>query len=430
VSLLPLFFSDPIPDPSAPDPVPMSTYWRIEVALTTAPYATSDTWTDITSQVRSLRYTARRGAPGDPSVPATASIEVDNRDGRWNASSTYASSPYAGNVVPNKRVRLSFREDGEAAWAPFTILYLERVADSAGPFDAIAVLECSDLFRVLAQSQPVNITRPAELPGPRIRALLDAAGLPAHLRSTIDNGTVMLAPADLSGQVLGLIHEVARAEIAYYLSDSIGRFLFLDRYHWIDNAALRTSQATFDEAEFRHIDVSSISGAFMHTSRVVGSGASGAEKSYASLNTPSNFPPTVHQELSLPLLYDGDVEAHAEAWQKQHETVDIDESRPQAIELFVASPSGTNPGALLEIVNGGVAPVSLTTYVSLTYRPVGWSSDRTAEVRVEAYEHVVTPEEWVWRLGFSAVDSIWLAQVDNHFYTYGATITSDKRGSI
>ena len=408
----------------------MSTYWRVEVALTTAPYAVSDSWTDITSQVRSLRFTLRRGAAGDPALPGTASVEVDNRDGRWNASSTYASAPYVNNVVPDKRVRFSVRESDAASFAVIGIMHLESVVDSASRQDATAVLQCSDLLRLLAQSQPVTVTRPAERPGPRITALLDAAGVPAHLRSTIDAGTVMLAPAELSGQVLGLIHEIARAEIAFYRVDTLGRFLFLDRYHWCDNTALRTSQATFDEDEFRHMDVSSISGAFVTTRQVVSSGVTGAEKGYESINAPANFPATTHQELSLPILFDGDAEVHAEAWQKQHETVDIDEARPAGIEMWVATPTATNPGALVEIIDAGVATVFASTYVSVTYRPIGWSADRDAQCRVELYEHVVTPEEWTWRLGFSAVSSQWLAQVDNHFYSFGTALASDDRGAI
>lgn len=130
------------------------------------------------------------------------------------------------------------------------------------------------------------------------------------------------------------------------------------------------------------------------------------------------------------LLYHGDVEMHAEAWQKQHETVESDEARPEGIEMWVATPTATNAAVLSEIVGGGSLNVQLGTYVSVTYRPIGWSADRDAQCRVELDEHVVTPEQWIWRLGFSAVDSIWLAQVDNHFYEYGDTITSDHRGSI
>jgi hypothetical protein len=430
MSLLPLFFGE-VPEPfTAPDPVPMSTYWRIEVALTTAPFAASDTWTDITTQVRSLRYSTQRGAPGEPAVPATAEIEVDNRDGRWNASSTYASAPYAGNVVPDKRVRLSFRESASAPFVVMGVLHLESVEDSAGPFDSIAVLRCSDLLRIMAQSQPLTLVRPAELTGQRIVALLNAAGIPAHLRFFVNSGTVMLPAAELSGQVLGLIHEVSRAEIARYRITGGGQFLWLDRYDWVDVATLNTSQATFAANEFLHIDVRSISGAFVTQRRVVASGASGRQRPYSSVNWPANFPNTVRQELGVPILYDGDVEAFAEATQKQHETVDIDESVPAGVEFFVASPSATNDTVLADIVNAGVRTVAINTYVSLLYRPVGWSTDRDAQLRVELDEHEVTPEQWTWRLGFSAADSRWRSDAVNHFYQFGTPITADHRGSL
>jgi hypothetical protein len=430
MSLLPLFFGE-VPEPfTAPDPVPMSTYWRIEVALTTAPYAVSQTYTDITTQVRSLSLTQQRGGPNDPVVPQTADIEVDNRDGRWNASSTYASAPYANNVVPDRRVRLSVRESDAASFVVLATLHLESVETADGPFDAIAVLRCSDLFRILAQSQPVAISRPVELPGQRVTALLNAAGVPAGLRSTIDNGTVTLGAADLSGQVLGLLHEINRCEQGMFRVDTLGRVEFRDRYHWLDTTALNSSQATIDEAEFLYGDVTGVSGSFVTPRSVAASGDTGNVKSYTSINLPTNFPATFGQELGVPLLYDADVEVLAELVQKQSETVQADESRPDGVRMWVATPSAVNAPILADVVDAGTLPVEHLFYVSLTYRPIGWSSDRDAQCRVESVRHDVTAESWELTYGFSAVDSRWRSEAPNHFYQFGTAITADHRGSL
>jgi hypothetical protein len=411
----------------------MSTHWRIEVALSTAPYAVSQTYTDITTQVRALNFSARRGAPNDPTVPQVAEIVVDNRDGRWSGSSTYASAPYAGNVVPDRRVRLSVRASSSDLFEVFAVLFIESVDDSLGPDDATATLRCSDLFRLLAQSQPVTLTRPAELPGPRVKALLDAAGVPSNLRTflgldvLVDNGTVMLAPANLNGQVLGLIHDIARCEQGQYGVLRSGEFFFYDRYHWIDASALNTSQVTFDEDEFLRGEVVHSNGAFGYQRSVVSSALSGRERPYSSTYAPANFPNTTRQELGTQLLYDADAEALAELVQKQHETVDADQSNPEMVELFVASPSATNAAALAAITT---YKAMLGSYVSLTYRPIGWSADRDAQCRVELHEHEVTPNEWRWRLGFSPADHRWRAEAPNHFYQFGTAIVADHRGSL
>jgi hypothetical protein len=148
------------------------------------------------------------------------------------------------------------------------------------------------------------------------------------------------------------------------------------------------------------------------------------------VNWPSNFPNTVRQELGVPILYDGDVEAFAEATQKQHETTTISESVPAGVEFFVASPSATNAPVLADIVNGGVRTVAINTFVTLQYQPIGWSSSRNALVRVELDEHEVTPEEWRWRLEFSPADTRWRTEATNRFYEFGTAITADHRGSL
>lgn len=409
----------------------MQPYWQVEIALTTAPYATSQTYTDISTQVRSLSFQHQRGGPWDPVSAASATIVVDNRDGRWNASSTYSSAPYDGNIVPDRRVRLSVRESGAASFVTLATLHLESVQTADGPQDATATLVCTDLFRLLAQSQPVAVSRPVELPGQRISALLTAAGVPANRIGTIDNGTVTLEASDVTGQVLGLMHEINRCEQGFFRVNADGQIEFRDRYHWADVSALKISQATLDEAEFLYDAVPSVSGAFVATRSVAASGASRDVKAYTSVNAPANFPKTYHQELGTLCLYDGDAEMLAENIQKWSETVDIDSARPSGVRMWVATPSATNSGALPEVVaSGSLGALQLLNYVSLTYRPIGWSSDRDAQCRIELVRHDVSPGSWTVQLGFSAVDSIWVAQIDNHFYEFGETITSDHRGSI
>lgn len=400
-------------------------YWQVQIALTTAPFATPS-WTTITSQVRSIRLLKQRGGPNEQVKPFTAEIVVDNRDGRWSGSSTYTSSPYAGNVVPDRRVRLLSRASTGDSFGSRAEMFLEDVQDNLGTFDSTATLRCSGLFRILAQSQPVDIFRPVEMAGARIGALLTAAGIPSSLRGTIDAGTVMLPSGRLSGQVLALLYEVNRAERGFMRETNSGTFEARDRYHWVDTSALNTSQLTIDEQYILQRQIPHRNSAFDQYRAVAASGDNGIAHEYDSTYTPADFPETVHQELGLPALFDGDVEVIAEVTQKRAEVTDLDQSNPTEIELLLATAQEVNSWQLTNAFD-----LDLLEIVRVDYRPLGWTADRQALCRIETLEHVVTPTAWTMRLGLSPANDRWRDDhAEGYFYEFGDTLTADHRGSL
>jgi len=400
-------------------------YWQVQIALTTAPFATPS-WTTITSQVRSIRLLKQRGGPNEPVKPTVAEIVVDNRDGRWSGSSTYSSSPYAGNVVPDRRVRLLSRASTGDSFGSRAELFLEDVQDNLGVHDSTATLRCSGLFRILAQSQPVDIFRPVEMMGARIGALLTAAGIPSSLRGTIDAGTVTLSSGRLSGQVLALLYEINRAERGFMRETNSGTFEARDRYHWIDESTLNTSQLTIDEQYILQRQIPHRNSAFDHYRAVAASGDNGVALEYASTYAGADFPDTVHQELGLPALYDGDAEVVAEVTQKRSEVTDLDQSNPTEIELLLATAQDVNSWQLTNTFDLDVLQI-----VQVDYRPLGWTADRQALCRIETLEHTVTPNAWTLRLGFSPANDRWRDdENEGYFYKYGDTITADHRGSL
>lgn len=400
-------------------------YWQVQIALTTAPFATPS-WTTITSQVRSIRVLKERGGPNEQAKPTIAEIVVDNRDGRWSGSSTYTSSPYAGNVVPDRRIRVNARASTGDSFTVLATMFLEDVQDNLGAFDSTATLRCSGLFRILAQSQPVNIYRPVEMMGARIGALLTAAGIPSSLRGTIDAGTVMLPAGRLSGQVLSLLYEINRAERGFMRETNSGTIEARDRYHWLDDSTLNTSQLTIDEQYILQRQIPHSNSAFSQYRAVAASGENGIAHEYDSTYTPADFPETVHQELGLPVLFDGDVEVVAEVVQKTAEVIDLDQSNPTEIEFLLATAQDVNSWQITNAFD-----LDLLTMVRVDYRPLGWSADRQALCRVETLEHIVTPEAWSMRLGFSPANNRWRDDHDDgYFYEYGDAITAAHRGSL
>ena len=439
MSVIPLFFGSELEGtgPVRPTENALGEYIRVDIALTTAPYAASPTWLDISDQVEAISYQlSRSGGYIGAVAPAQVSIRVENNDGRWNNASTYAGAPYVGNVVPGRLVRIRTSTDGfDASNVTYFVGFLTDVVDSVTNFVGSATLQAEDVLRVVERSTVENWVRPAELTGVRLAALLTVIGLPngggsADFRGTVDNGTVMLAPATLSGSALAIAKDITRAEIGLLYVSNAGQVEFRDRYHIYDLAALNVSQATFGGDEIEFEQASYTHGAFNTPRSVSSSGASDTTESYASTQQPANFPDDGIKALGQPILYDGDVEVWAEAVQKLSETDPVNETRLSSISLWVASLNdGGVPSVRGEITSGAVW---LFTAISVLWRPAGWTSDHDYNCRVEGVTHTIDCRAGTWytRLTLGPRFTRWEAETGNHFYTFGTTLTTDHRGSL
>lgn len=424
-------------------PVGLANYIKVEMALSTQPFAATPTWEDITSQVIQLEYAeARAGGPGGPITPGLMRVVVENDDGRWDNGSTYASAPYAGNVVPYKLIRFSVSDDNFATSSVEVCrLFVTEIDNTVDQFTGEATLTAESTFLLLEQASIANWVRPAELTGTRMAALWLEAGVPnggaqADFVGSADAGTVWLDGATLSGDALSLAHEINRAERGLLSVSSNGQLFFRDRYQWVDLAALRDSQATIDDIEVEGGGLVYTQAAFVTPWSVSGSGATGVVKTYVSGNIPANVPSTVESSklAGIGALYDGDVEMCVEGLQKQLEQVDARDSWPTGVVLWVASVSDGSVGGgtstiLDEIVNGAV---SLMSVVSLVWRPAGWSADHDFLGRVESITHRVDARSGTWycELGFFPAAVRYRSEEANHYYVLGTTLSSDRRGAL
>ena len=416
-------------------PTPMSDYVRVRMALTSAPFAATPAWTDITSQCRAASVRrSRSGGYGGTTNPTQITVTVDNRDARWTPGGPYASAPYAGNIVPDRLIDVSISNDGGSSWAVIATGFVDSISVSSSRFDSTATITASCALRLLQQYELDEWVRPAELTGTRMAALWAKAGIPsgggqADFVGAVFNGTVMLAPATLSGSALSIAQEINRAEGGLFYAGVESLLQFLDRFRWAEATVLSSSQATLDEAEWAgQGEVEHLSSAFTTHRSVSGSGVTGAVKRFTSGTLPANFPATTGYLNNLPVLYDGDVEMCVEGLQKHLQSNDVDEPRPQAVSVMVAATSGVVVQSVLDELFD--RSIDLFNYVSLTYRPIGWSSDHTYEGRVESIEHEFRPDSWRVRLGFGHALSVWNAEYANHYYVLGSTLVSDRKGAL
>ncbi len=414
----------------------MSDFVRVQYSLESEPFDGTQTVTTITDQVRSLQWSQKRsGGPGGAIPPAKMSATVDNTDGRYDPSSTSTLSPYDGNITPNRQVRFLGSDDSFSTASVLGVGFLDDVSLAATKFDATATLEVSDVMRFVQEHELKDWVRPAELSGDRVTALLNEVGIPTGSGSQgdfhggIDNGTVQLPGGTFSGSAFVLANEIMRAEGGLFYvwtgnaAPNQSQIFFFDRYTIADATRFNTSQITLDEADFLARPMLADLAAFHKVTAVSASGDSGAVLTFDSVAATDN-PTTVRQQTGLPTRFDSDVVVAAEHYQKIWETGDV--SRPKQIDLHIASVSGAHATNLTAIVD---KDIDLFNRITVTFRPVGWSSDYTYAARIEGITHTITQEEWTVRLTLSPFTNTWQTASTN-FYEFGDTLASSDRGAL
>lgn len=127
---------------------------KVEIAFATANvYDTAPTWTDVTAYVlQNPPLQINRGRPNELGtfIPGRCTFTLNNNDGRF--SPLNASSPYAGQLLPRRQVRVT------ATWAATDyVIFRGYVMGwpqtyAPGKVAAYVPLECYDLFAILNET--------------------------------------------------------------------------------------------------------------------------------------------------------------------------------------------------------------------------------------------------------------------------------------
>lgn len=263
---------------------------------------------DISTAVRTVSTSRGRRRALERFGTGTASIVLDNRDRAFDPTNT--ASPYYNATVGVTGVVPSIPVVIRATWNGVTYPIFRGWIDSwnfdysdAGIGDATATVSCSDAFKPLSNvigglpssssitsggsttydvavstsssggsfgpSSTVDVTGTAstqnndviggaettpiigagtDLPGVRIKAILDAIAWPDNLRD-IDEGTTYLAPQDATKSSLEMIQEAAAADSGVIYIDDDGSIIFADRDAIISDDRSITVQSTYDTTD-------------------------------------------------------------------------------------------------------------------------------------------------------------------------------------
>ena len=220
------------------------------------------TWTDISAYIRSIDTDRPSSDETGRFSPGTATIVLDNRDGRFTPANL--SGPYVAagvsQVLPEIGVRLT------ATWSSVTYnLFCGIVEDwqdeySEAGLDAVTVLTVVDRLALVAawNGSAVAAVGDGDSSGTRVGRILDAAGFSASFRS-LETGDEMLQATTLDGNGLDLLHQVVDSEggAVWYEPQAVGLdggVRFIGRSSRVTLAAHNTAQTTFSNAAVRFRD--------------------------------------------------------------------------------------------------------------------------------------------------------------------------------
>ena len=243
----------------------------VEIALDSSPFDASQSFTDISSFVRSFQFSRGRSDELSAFRAGTLTLNVSNADNRFNPSNT--SSPYfdssAGRtkIQPLKQIRIKAVYDSETYTIFRGFLDVIPVKFVAEGADSIVQFTAIDAFRLfqnqtfqsvgwrvgrtgfteLGQTTRLGYSDAQELSSLRVSRILNAIGFPSALRS-IDTGTKQVITQGLTTNVLTGLRECETAENGQFFIDREGKATFRNRAYKFTNTKSTTVQATFDNS--------------------------------------------------------------------------------------------------------------------------------------------------------------------------------------
>jgi hypothetical protein len=212
-----------------------------------------DVATEITDYVTSVSVDRGRDSQLFADMPAGRwRVVLRNVDRRFDP--VYALSPYAGNIVPGKRVQIVCQD---VVVADGNIQDWDYDYDVGGY--SVAYLACADALSHLAGAQFSEWTATlGETAGTRINAALDRTEVSYTLNRDIDVGVSTLTNDTVawSTNVLAYVNNVSNSDLGWLYASRNGALTFRDRHSNLNATAALAFADTGDEIPYNGITVS------------------------------------------------------------------------------------------------------------------------------------------------------------------------------
>ena len=130
---------------------------KIEIAFNDGPYVASPTWTDVTTDVRSL--SVKRGRTDDYSQfpTSSATVVLSNRTEKYNPLNT--AGVYYGKLLPRRQIRIQAKVNAGSGYQDVWRGYISGwpVSWTQAGLDSTVTIQCFDMLGLLANDDlPVD----------------------------------------------------------------------------------------------------------------------------------------------------------------------------------------------------------------------------------------------------------------------------------
>lgn len=349
---------------------------------------------EVTDRVR--RFSISRGRSGlFSSFPAgQVNVEFNNHDRAFDP--LYASSPFAGDIVPRREIRISsgttviytgWIDDWNYSYTPDG----DSVAEAIG-YDAISILS----GQVLSAGTPT-----VQLSGARVTSILDQVAWSSDAR-TIDVGqaTLSAAPIEADTNAMSYLQQIASSEPGLVFVGADGNLTFLDR----SQSPTTGSYVTFGGTgiPFQNLDV--IYGSDNLYNQVVASRLGGGTATATDIDSVADYGLRSLSQTDLLLNTDTDL---AELALVLTERYSQPEYRFNSLEVGLHKLDSAQQAEVLGMEIGSIGRVLFTP------NGIGDTIDRY--VQVISVNHTVNPDSHYVEFGFQSVDAAYLVLDDPEF---------------
>jgi hypothetical protein len=342
-----------------------------------------DTATDVSAKAtETISITRGRQSQLFSEIPAgrwSVTFRNENRD----FDPLYASSPYVGNIVPGKRLRVL---------AGGTVIADGNIEDWNLSYDlsgrSVATAECADALAQLAAAELFAFTATAsQTAGPRINAVLDRTEVAWPANRDIDDGvTVLQGDAVAIGtNVLQYLHLVSQSDLGAFFAARNGLVTFRDRHNLVASDIAATFADDGTGIPFTGVAVQY--GTELLYNKVTVTRAGGTAQTSQDSASQSAYRVRSLSVENLLMTTNAVAKEMADYLVSNYADPEL---RVSEIEVELAGLSSAQQSDVLQL--------DLQSLVSVTYTPNGVGAAIERDCIVEGIQHQITPSSHIVRL--------------------------------
>lgn len=351
---------------------------------------------DITNYVKSVRTERGRSRNFSNYTSGAVSVELNNHNRYFDP--LYTDSPYYGNIVPRREIRISSANERLfSGWIDdWDLTYLPNN-------DSVAQANGYDAFMLLAKQSVTAGTPTAELTGERIDKILSDPGVNWPLdQRAIQTGHATVGTQEITGgtNALTYLQSVALADPGEFFISRDGKATFIDRA----NAPSSVDLVVLGEGGIPFKNVNVVYGTEDLYNQVIVSRVDGGTAIADNLLSQNNYGIRTLEETGLLLSSDAQLADRASVvinWYAEPEY------RFESLEIELHNRSTEHQAQILGL--------ELGSFVRVVFTPNGVGTAINRLLEVIRIEHTILPTSHYVTLGFQSTQGVPFVLDDSEF---------------